>query len=580
MANNPDNENESQKTAPEAASPETPSQYLGLLLKERYLIEREIGRGGIGVVYLARDRQLLSRPVVIKVLVATNSDQSFTEWFQKKFRHEMEALVRINHPGVVAVLDSGEMPDGKPFIVMQFVEGMTLRSAMNLERLEFARVARIARQMGQALAAAHGKGVCHRDLKPENIMIEPLGGGEEQVKLIDFGIARVKDSQVGTSAELTWVAGTPPYMSPEQLRGRPTTESDIYSFGAVMYEVLTGRTPFNAESTVDLYELQRGGEIVPPKQLRPDLPEAAQAALLKALSFDLKERYQTALEFSEDLSRALSTARSDPASVDTASEGPGARLTATTRRQGRETTADLTRVENNAPPSSPASRNRKPLFVAGLIVGLLLAALLVGSIFRPQPAAPETPPVVTLPERALDYWIVARKYRDQRPFGDPFRLPGEIMFNAEDRARLHLAVSETGYFYLINEGPEPVQGLPSYVVLFPKPTINDSSAQLTARQELQFPERGDGFEFDKERGTEKLWLVWAADPVPALEAIKSVVNARQRGAVTDPAQIAAVRDFLGQAHPTPSAQKDEAKQQTRVAARGAVLVHQIKLLHY
>ncbi len=579
MANNPDNENKPQTTAAEPASPETPSQYLGLLLKERYLIEREIGRGGIGVVYLARDRQLLSRPVVIKVLVATNLDQTFTEWFQKKFRHEMEALVRINHPGVVAVLDSGAMPDGKPFIVMQYVDGMTLRALMDRERVGFARVGRIARQMGQALSAAHGKGVCHRDLKPENVMLEPLGGGEEQVKLIDFGIARVSDSQVGTSAELTWVAGTPPYMSPEHLRGRPTAESDIYSFGAVMYEMLTGRAPFAAKSTVDLYELQRQGELMPPKQLRPDLPEAAQAALLKALSFKLEERYASALEFGEELARALVNEPADQSAIDTAGEKPGGRPTVATRQQERrETAVDATRAEAAAAP--PKSSPPRGLILAA---ALLLLAFAIGYVtYRKMtaPQRPETPSTPALPERSLEYWLVARKYRDGNPFGEPFRLPGEIMFNAEDRARLHLSVPEPGYFYLINEGPEPVQGQPSYVVLFPKPTVNASSAHLTARQELQFPERGDGFEFDKERGVEKLWLVWAAEPVPPLEAVKSVVNERDRGAVTDPAQIAALRDFLGQAHPTPSARKDEAKQQTHVTARGAVLVHQIKLLHY
>jgi len=158
------------------------------LWKNRYLIEKEIGRGGFGVVYLARDQQLLSKPVVIKVLQdETNPDP----YFQKKFQQEIEALARIDHPGVVGVLDVGETPDGKPFLVMQFVEGVTLRSEISKDGMELRRVAHIMRQVGQALGAAHDKGVYHRDLKPENIMLTRSSETEEYVKLIDFGIAAV-----------------------------------------------------------------------------------------------------------------------------------------------------------------------------------------------------------------------------------------------------------------------------------------------------------------------------------------------------------------------------------------------------
>src|ERR1051325_4528748 len=125
-------------------------QYIGTLLKDRYWIEKELGRGGIGVVFLARDKQLLSRPVVIKVLLQESMSDS---WFKKKFRQEIEALARIDHPGVVGVLDAGEMPDGKPFLVMQFVEGVNLRAVMSAT-MDFPRAAGIIRQTGHALTAA------------------------------------------------------------------------------------------------------------------------------------------------------------------------------------------------------------------------------------------------------------------------------------------------------------------------------------------------------------------------------------------------------------------------------------------
>jgi len=275
---------------------------LGMRQPDRYLVEQELGRGTIGVVYLARDQQLLSRRVVIKVL-REGMDENI--WVQKKFRQEMEALARIDHPGIVGVLDAGEMPDGKPYLVMQFVEGVTLRSAMGEEGLDPARIARLVRQMGYALSAAHEKGVYHRDLKPENIMLQTLGEDEELVKLIDFGIATVKDSQIAASGDATKIAGTPSYMAPEQLKGQPTAASDIYALGVITYEMLTGRKPFDADSLIELYEQQRAGVRVEELDLRPGTPAAALQVILKALSFDPNDRHLRARDFGEDLARAL-----------------------------------------------------------------------------------------------------------------------------------------------------------------------------------------------------------------------------------------------------------------------------------
>ena len=278
--------------------------YLGIRLKDRYLIEKELGRGNIGVVYLARDQQLISKPVVIKVLLE-ESDEN--EWFKKKFRHEIEALARIDHPGVVGVLDAGEMPDGKAYLVMQFIEGRNLRSLMNVDGMELGRVANLMRQIGHALNAAHDKGVFHRDLKPENIMVQDLGEGEELVKLVDFGIAKVKDSQTASSTHMTQVAGTIVYMAPEQLMGEPSAASDIYALGVIAYEMVTGRRPFNPASPFQLYEMQRAGARINPIDLRPSLSATAQAVILQALAFEPKDRPTRAKDFGEALARALAS---------------------------------------------------------------------------------------------------------------------------------------------------------------------------------------------------------------------------------------------------------------------------------
>jgi serine/threonine protein kinase len=282
-----------------------PGRYEGTVLDGRYLIERELGRGGIGVVYLARDQQLMGKPVVIKILLEQVFETDADGWVKKKFRQEVEALARIDHPGVVGVLQTGEMPGGRPYLVMQYIEGKDLRSVMKPEGMNLAHVAHIIRQIGQALTSAHDRGIYHRDLKPENIMLQALGEGEDHVKLIDFGVATVKDSQVAANHATTMVAGTVGYMAPEQLIGKPSAASDTYALGVIAYEMVTGRRPFNPDSPYQLLGLQHEGVRVKPADLRPSLPEQAQAVILKALSFEEEDRQARARDLGDELARTL-----------------------------------------------------------------------------------------------------------------------------------------------------------------------------------------------------------------------------------------------------------------------------------
>src|SRR5262249_16396807 len=173
-------------------------------LGNRYLVERELGQGGIGAVYLARDQRVLSRRVVIKVLLDKSQGNPY---LQRKFREEMAALALIDHPGVIGVFDLGTTPDGKAFLVIQYVDGVNLRQLIRFPDMEFARAANILRQMGEALNSAHEKGIFHRDLKPENIMVQKLSG-KEYVKLIDFGVASIQNSPFAQSQGKTSIAGT------------------------------------------------------------------------------------------------------------------------------------------------------------------------------------------------------------------------------------------------------------------------------------------------------------------------------------------------------------------------------------
>ena len=271
-----------------------------LLIKNRYAVECELGRGGMSVVYLAQDRQLMNKRVVIKVLLDESQEDA---WIRKKFLQEMEALARIDHPGVVGALDTGETEEGRQFLVMQFIEGNNLRQELESNGpFDFKRAAAIFRQVGQALSAAHGKGVWHRDLTLDNIMLQKHGGGEEHTRIIDFGIAGIQDSAFG--GEKTQVAGTYSYMSPEQFAGRPSAATDVWAMGVCAYEMLTGRKPFSGASLEHLISAEKA-KPAPLETLRPGLPLEAGAAILRALSFNEQDRFSTPRDFGETLARTL-----------------------------------------------------------------------------------------------------------------------------------------------------------------------------------------------------------------------------------------------------------------------------------
>jgi serine/threonine-protein kinase len=274
-------------------------------LNGRYEVERELGRGAFGVVYLARDTHVPSLMVVIKTPLRAEGGTFDDPWFRRKFDEEILALAKIKHPLVVGVSDVGWMPDGNPFFVMLYVEGESLRSAMRGGGMELKRAARIISQLGSALSAAHDVGVIHRDLKPENVMLRRVGSGEEFAYLVDFGIATVRDLQAGQREQSTRIAGTPPYMAPEQLRGGPVPASDVWALGVVAYEMATGQLPFRADNMLALDDMQRAGVSVMPRSLRPDLPEAAQCVILKALSYDPTSRHSPAYEMGEAFLHAI-----------------------------------------------------------------------------------------------------------------------------------------------------------------------------------------------------------------------------------------------------------------------------------
>lgn len=602
----------------------------GLRLKDRYVIEKELGRGGIGVVYLARDEQLHSRPVVIKVLLDQTAD---SDWFQKKFRSELEALVRIDHPGVVGALDAGQMPDGKPFLVMQFVPGATLRALMKGKLLEFPVVADIVRQVGAALSAAHEAGVHHRDLKPENIMVKDLGHGERQVKIIDFGIATVRDpAEAGT--QLTEVAGSVKYMAPEQLMGRPQAASDIYALAVIAYELLTGTVPFRPESPYELLGLQRAGLQHPPSSERPDLSPAVDAVVVKSLGYEPHGRHLTAWQFGDELAAALSASvpwaavgqvpfAVPPSAVPTRQNAVTAPIPAPTAVPSVTAVPPVT-----LPPSPPTQevprtapqavappvarartggpsgvrmaatagvgeerRSKVPLIVAAgsVAVALVLAGLLAipgrkktgegdGTTVTTVTTV-TTPPAPAAPERELAYYLTVQKYQGGQPYREPFRLAKEMLFGPEDRLRVTVSSPQAGYLYIVNEGPDASGGI-TYNVLHPRTTADGGSAALPAGQEVHIPAADRYFQFDQAQGTESLWLVFAKEAVPELEAVKGVANPVDRGVVRDPGQLQGLRSFIDRHRgAAPRVTADEPARRSVLHSPDAILVSLLKLEH-
>jgi len=275
------------------------------LLGGRYELDGIVGRGGMAEVFRARDIRL-DRIVGVKTL---RDDLARDQTFQARFRREAQSAASLNHPSIVAVYDTGEDMVGSlpvPYIVMEFVDGRTLRDLLRDDRrLLPERAAEITDGVLRALDYSHRNGIVHRDIKPGNVMLTRAG----DVKVMDFGIARaVSDSQM-TMTQTAQVIGTAQYLSPEQARGeRVDARSDLYSTGCLLYELLTGRPPFTGDSPVAIAYQHVKEDPLPPSQLDPEVPAWADAIVLKAMQKDPADRYQSAGEMRNDIQRALSGA--------------------------------------------------------------------------------------------------------------------------------------------------------------------------------------------------------------------------------------------------------------------------------
>src|ERR671925_1127473 len=374
---------------------------INTLFDRRYRILRKLGAGGMANVYLAEDEEL-GRRVAIKIL---NDRYANDELFIERFRREAKSAAALSHPNIVSIYDRGEA-EGTYYIAMEVIEGRSLKELI-LTRgpLPVNQAITYTLEMLEALRFAHRHGIIHRDVKPHNILIG------ERLKVTDFGIARAGASQM---TEAGSIMGTAQYLSPEQARGAPVTaSSDLYSVGIVLYEMLTGKVPFNGDSAIEiamkhLNELPRA-----PSKTRPEISEDLDHVVLRALAKAPEDRYQTAEEFAEDLHRVEAGMPLAPETSEAATAllaAPGATLGGTTQ----VLPTDATRI---APPR-PQTPGRPPPYRPGYM-------------YEERPPkrrrwAPWLLVALLLAAAGIAGWYVFTKIQDQLAAAEPVAVPNVV----------------------------------------------------------------------------------------------------------------------------------------------------------
>ena len=556
-----------------------------------YRIIQKLGAGGMGEVYLAEDT-LLDRTVALKILPA---DVAFDKPRMQRFKQEAKLASSLNQPNILTIFEFGDT-GSLHFIASEYVDGSTLRECLRGRQLKLPEIIDISTQVVAALDAAHEAKIVHRDIKPENIMVRRR---DLVVKVLDFGLAKLTEkaptqtsaqsnSEVNTALLVRTmpgtVVGTVNYMSPEQAQGlRVDQRSDLWSAGVVLYEMIAGHMPFagvtSSHTVVDILEKE-------PAPLASfgtsKVPAELQRIVSKALAKNPDERYQTAKDMLIDL-RNLKKRLDLDLEIERSTSPDWGTQSATTGKNVIPATKSTEAGRSIVEPSESTRVHRRKLFAATAVMLVLVAGLIIAgswSRFRRSKVAASAPASVAVSERKLSYWMTVQKYRNGRPFENPFRLAGEINFEQDYRVRLNVSSPQPGYLYLLNEGPSSAGGASSFVVLFPSTTANDGLSYLAENQRIEIPQQ-TWFQFDAEEGTEKLWLVFSANAVPELEAAKQFANPKDRGLIKDAGLNARVQEFV-RAHAASGVklEKDDELKQTSLTVANAILVHPIKLEHH
>ncbi|MEW1997996.1 protein kinase [Streptomyces coelicoflavus] len=305
----------------------------GELLGARYRLVQRLGEGGMGEVWEARD-ETLDRQVAVKVISLLAGGGSRGDEARARFLREARITARLQHPYVVTVHDLGQSDTQRgavPFLVMELVRGERLDAKLREGSVDLAEAALWGAQICDALAEAHAHDIMHRDIKPSNVLVTPAG----TVKVLDFGVARAADPYA-TSDRLTqtgFIVGTPPYMAPEQARGYPEPSSDLYALGCLLYELVTGRLPFQAPDSVGYLTAHLSQQPPVPSSVAEDVPQAWDALLLKLLRKDPAERHGSAADAARALRRLADAPEHEPAVTEPLPEAPSLPATRSTPKE-------------------------------------------------------------------------------------------------------------------------------------------------------------------------------------------------------------------------------------------------------
>ncbi len=377
-------------------------KYLGSTIDGRYKVEAVLGEGGMGVVYRC-SHTIIGKKVAMKVL---RSDLARDKEVTERFLNEARSASSIGNPHIIDISDFGLLPDGSAYFVMEYLEGIPLTKIVEGGKpVPVPRLIAVARQLAEGLAAAHKANIIHRDLKPDNIYLVERGADKDFVKILDFGIAKVSTHTEGRITRAGTVFGTPHYMSPEQAAGAPVDHrGDIYSYGVILYELASGKVPFDADNFMGILTQHMYKAPVPIRALVPqpqEVPPGLEAIVLKCLSTRPEQRYSSMDEILDDLQKLQAGAI--PAAVPEMMNRSG----------GFNVPADYFKKGAGMPAPMPASpfevgtvRSRWPLYagIAGVgtavLIVVLIFALGSNSTASQHAAKPEQKPTATQPAPA------------------------------------------------------------------------------------------------------------------------------------------------------------------------------------